>query len=99
MTTPSAGTRIALYSHDACGLGHVRRNLRLAAALAARDPGGLLVLAGSREAAALPTPCGVERLTLPGVAKTTSGEYRPRALDVQLDELLGMRSAVIEAAL
>lgn len=93
------GTRVALYSHDACGLGHVRRNLRLAGALAARAPGSLLVLAGSREAAALPIPPGVECVTLPGVAKTPEGDYRPRALGVGLEELLGIRSAVIDAAL
>jgi hypothetical protein len=35
-----AGTpRFLLYSHDALGLGHVRRNLVIAAALVERSPG------------------------------------------------------------
>ena len=49
--------RIALYSHDTQGLGHVRRNTMLAAAVVAADPGAqVLLVSGAREASSLPMP-------------------------------------------
>ncbi|CAN5359699.1 hypothetical protein BH20ACT9_BH20ACT9_00700 [soil metagenome] len=45
--------RVALYSHDTQGLGHVRRNLAVSGALAASDPAPeLLLISGAREARA-----------------------------------------------
>jgi predicted glycosyltransferase len=96
----ATGRRVALYSHDTMGIGHVRRNLLIAQALA-RPPlsATVLLLAGVREAAAFPTPPGVDCLTLPSLYKTADGRYRPRALGVSLAELASLRAAAIVAAL
>ena len=78
-------TRIVLYSHDALGLGHLRRNLALAHRLAHDLPHltgasvtGLLV-AGLAPPAAFRLPPGFDWLILPGFTKDPDG-YRPRRL-------------------
>jgi predicted glycosyltransferase len=91
--------RIALYSHDAQGLGHVRRNLAIAGALAGDGRHDVLLITGTKEAAGFPTPAGVEMLTLPALAKSRDGDYSARSLSVELDALLSMRSATMRAAL
>ncbi len=94
------GPRIALYSHDTQGLGHVRRNLLVARALGQGDaPPVILVLSGLREATAFPMPPGVDCLTLPSVGKGVDGRYFPRSLDVPMVDLLEVRSKAIHAVL
>lgn len=93
-------TRVALYSHDSQGLGHVRRNLALAAALRAADPRTrVLVVSGADEAAALPRPAGCDVLGLPGLVKDRQGRYASRHLDVPLGDLVALRGSVLAAAL
>jgi len=91
--------RVALYSHDAQGLGHMRRNLAIAAHLVEDGRRSALLLAGAREAAALPMPPGVECLTLPALVKATDGGYRARSLDVTLPSLLRLRADTLCAVL
>jgi predicted glycosyltransferase len=91
--------RIVLYSHDALGMGHMRRNLAVAGALSRGVRGSALLLTGSHQAAALPLPRGVEVLTLPAIRKATDGSYHPRSLHVPLDALLRLRAETICAAL
>lgn len=90
--------RIALYSHDALGLGHLRRNLAIAGALA-RHGASTLLVTGVREAGGFPAPDGVDFLTLPGYAKDGEGEYRPRSLDVSTARLAALRAETMRAAL
>jgi predicted glycosyltransferase len=92
--------RVVLYGHDTMGLGHLRRNLALAAALRAseRRP-QVLVVSGTTEACRFPIPDGVELLVLPGVAKVADGSYRSRRLDAPLADVVGMRRQVLTAAL
>ena len=104
-TAPSpAPLRVVLYSHDSLGLGHLRRNLALAHALAqdlpalsGRDVAGLLVR-GLTPGVDLPLPPGFDWLTLPGVAKGPGG-YEPRHLGTGTADLLALRSALLETAL
>ncbi|SDT55996.1 glycosyltransferase family protein [Jiangella sp. DSM 45060] len=92
--------RVALYSHDAQGLGHVRRNLAIAGALARIRPApDVLVLTGAPEASALTRPPGCDIVGLPGMAKDEGGRYRSRHLSVPVGELVRLRSATIDAAL
>ena len=92
--------RVALYSHDALGLGHIRRNLALASRLvAAGSAKSALLIGGAREAGALPMPAGVECLTLPAMRKSEDGGYRSRSLGVPLRALLRLRSKTITTAL
>lgn len=92
--------RVALYSHDTQGLGHVRRNLRLAEAVVAACPEiDVLLLTGAPEVAGLPRPPRTDVVTLPTLRKDVDGSYAPRALwAAQTAEVLWMRSRIIEAA-
>jgi len=91
--------RVALYSHDTMGLGHMRRNILIAHALA-RPPIGAVVLmiAGARRATAFSLPPGTDCLTLPSLRKEKDSRYRPRRLEIELEELIAVRSAAIRAA-
>lgn len=92
--------RVALYSHDTQGLGHVRRNLLIAKALSGRDSSPvILLLSGLHEAAAFTMPEGVDCLTLPALGKNVNGTYFPRSLNVSMDKIIQIRSKTIEAAL
>ena len=92
--------RIALYSHDTQGLGHIRRNLLVARALCARGESPvILLLSGVREAAAFSMPPGVDCVTLPSLGKGVDGRYFPRSLDVPMADLINVRSSGITAVL
>lgn len=84
--------RIALYSHDTQGLGHIRRNLLLARVF---DRMGchpvILLLSGSREIGAFRIPPSVDCMTLPAYGKAADGSYHPRSLGVPMEELAAMR--------
>ena len=95
--------RVLLYSHDSVGLGHIRRNLAIAHALADDLPGrtgravtGMLIT-GSGHATALDKPEGFDVVVLPGVAKGVAG-YEPRHVDMPMAELAGLREAMLTAA-
>jgi len=91
--------RIALYSHDAQGLGHVRRNLAIAGALAAGGRRDVLLIAGAWQAGRFAMPPGVELLSLPALGKSREGVYRPRALTLPVETLIHLRSETMCAAL
>lgn len=100
MSTPTRRPRVALYGHDTCGLGHLRRNLALAAALRASDTRpDVLIITGSPAAQRFPRPDGVEIVVLPSVRKDAAGHYTAGALDVPLDVVVGLRAATATAAL
>lgn len=96
--------RIALFSHDSLGLGHIRRNRALAFALAkdlpaltGRPVSGLLI-AGNPEAARFDLPQGWDWVILPGVTPAEGG-YAPRALASSMEKLSALRAAAIAAIL
>lgn len=93
--------RVAFYSHDATGLGHVRRNLGLARSLSGLDPRPqILMVAGTGDAARLELPPETDLMILPGIHKDRDGRYRPRRLDPrEFDRILELRRATIAAAL
>lgn len=93
--------RIALYSHDTMGLGHIRRNLRLAQAIVEAHPtAAVLLVSGTHVAGAFRMPAGVDCLTLPALAKhDDTGIYGARHLRLPLDDLLSLRARTARAAL
>lgn len=92
--------RIALYSHDTMGLGHMRRNLLIAKSLVASDiEPTILMLAGAREASFFDLPRGVDTLTLPALRKQSDGQYGSRNLGVSVDELTHLRSQILAVAI
>lgn len=94
------GARVALYSHDTMGIGHLRRNLLIAEALASGlSQVDILLIAGAREASAFGLPHGVDCLTLPSLCKDEAGRYNSLRLRITLSELIAFRAKTIEAAL
>ncbi|MFC8921028.1 glycosyltransferase family protein [Cellulosimicrobium sp. NPDC057127] len=95
-----ARRRVALYSHDTQGLGHVRRTSLLARAVVAADPDAdVLLLSGAAEATSLPLPPRTEVVTLPGVAKDPAAGYGPRRWGGTLDDVVTVRAGVLDGAL
>jgi predicted glycosyltransferase len=100
INTGVRGCRIALYSHDTVGLGHMRRNLAIAEALVSCKPRPvILMITGSREIGVFSLPAGVDSLALPALYKELDGSYRSRCLDVDLGEIRLVREKIIHAAL
>lgn len=101
--TGSRGTaplRIAFYSHDAQGLGHLRRNLLISRSLSAMEPApSILLLSGLRETATFGLPDGVDCVTLPSLGKDSAGQYETRSLGIETDDLISLRSDLILSAI
>lgn len=92
-------SRIVLYSHDTMGLGHKRRNLLIAQTLgSAGIQADILMISGMRDASDVPTPAGVDCLTLPALQKREDGRYQSRRLGLALEEMIGLRSQLIRTA-
>ena len=91
--------RIAIYSHDAEGLGHLRRNLLISRSLFTEDlRPSVLLISGLRESAVYGLPSGVDSVTLPALGKAADGSYYSRSLRLETEHLVRLRSALIHAA-
>jgi predicted glycosyltransferase len=91
-------SRIALYSHDSVGLGHVRRNLLLAGRLAT-DGHDVLLVSGTPEATSMLRPPQTDLVTLPALRKDEQGTYRARHLSLGLPELQALRRDILTSTL
>ncbi|WP_373740146.1 glycosyltransferase family protein [Neisseria sp.] len=92
--------RIAFYSHDTMGLGHIRRNMLLAqSVLEAYPDADVLLLSGVRESGAFKLPKGADSVTMPTYFKTSDGQYIPRSLGKDVKRLVNIRKNIIHAAL
>ena len=99
---PSAGgtCRVATYSPGMVGFGHIRRNASIAQALRASPlKPAVMMIAEAWQAGALPMPSGVDCVTLPALRKEGDGEYIPRFVDISDEDLLTLRSRVIQGAM
>jgi predicted glycosyltransferase len=91
---PSA--RIAIYSHDTYGLGHLMRSTRLArAALQAIPQSSVLMLSGSPVAHRFRFPAGLDYVKLPSVVKSGPDTYDARDLRISRRRVRDMRSQLI----
>ncbi len=98
--TATAKPRIALYSHDTMGLGHIRRNQLIAKALAGPPlNASVLLITGVREGGAFPVPHGIDSISLPAYCKEADGSYGARSLDIGVEHLSRLRSDLIDMAL
>jgi predicted glycosyltransferase len=96
---PNKQPRVALYSHDTMGIGHMRRNILIAQTLAAPPISAtVLLIAGAREASEFKLSPNVDCLTLPALRKTSEGRYESRSLGLSLTDLIELRSQTIAAA-
>lgn len=92
--------RVALYSHDTMGLGHIRRNQLIAMALAAPPLSAtVLLITGVREGGAFPVPAGIDSMVLPAYRKDADGAYSSRSLAIGIEQLVSFRADVIDLAL
>lgn len=95
-----APRRVALFSHDSQGLGHVRRNIEIAAALVrGRRWSEVLLISGAPAAATLPLPPRTTMVTIPAVRKDSSGGYAAADGDRTLAEVLTDRGRSTAAAI
>ncbi len=94
-----APARVAIYSHDTYGLGHLRRNLLLAGALERWGPAAeVLLVTGSPRALFFEAPARTRVLKLPAVTKDEAGRYEPRAVDTTLENVVRARKGFIRDA-
>ena len=92
--------RIAFYSHDTMGMGHIRRNLLIASAVVKSSSQiEALLVAGTREAAYFATQAGLDCVTLPALAKSADGHYKARNLGWSLEDTTRLRSQIIKATM
>jgi predicted glycosyltransferase len=88
--------RVMFYSHNGFGLGHARRNLKIAEGLCRRRPSAdVLLLTGSSGFHRFPLPENVDYVKLPSVRKQASGRWRPQTLDIEMEHLLHLRRTII----
>jgi predicted glycosyltransferase len=91
--------RFLFYSHDAMGLGHVRRNLSVASALTELAPhASILVATSSEEAEGFGVPANADLLKLPGLRKTGNERYTARKLHLRWPEIRAVRAEILAAA-
>ena len=91
--------RFLFYSHDGLGLGHARRNLAIASALTALEPRASVLLAvGAHYVSRHGLPPRVDILKLPGLRKITNGHYSARHLCIPVEEIRGLRAAMLLTA-
>jgi predicted glycosyltransferase len=90
--------RFILYSHDGCGLGHLRRNLAIAAAVTEEAPdASVVLLTGCIELGAEGLAPNVEICSLPALRKLGNGRYGARRLPISNTELRFVRAQLISA--
>ncbi len=88
--------KIMLYSHDTYGLGHLRRNLRIAGHLLGAAPDLQIVLvSGSPVSAYFPAPPGLTVVKLPSVRKVGADHYRPLDSRVDISLIRRTRTAIM----
>lgn len=93
-------TRIALYSHDTFGLGHLRRSRALATAMTQANPNAsALILTGSPVAGRFAFPDRVDHTRLPGVSKLDDGSYVSKTFGLNIDEVTQMRAHMIRSTI
>lgn len=91
--------RLALYSHDAQGLGHIRRNLNIANSLIGADLDlTVLLICGSRNISHFRFERSIDTLILPALRKRGDGGYQPRNLEIGQAQLQALRQNSILAA-
>jgi predicted glycosyltransferase len=89
--------RVLIYSHDSFGLGHLRRCRAIAHSLVDADPAvSILILSGSPIIGSFDFRSRVDFVRVPGVIKLRNGEYVSLNLHIDIDEMLAMRSSIIQ---
>ncbi len=100
MNTKGASFRIAMYSHDTYGLGHLTRTLRLARAAVEEFTGAsVLILTGSPVAHRFELPPRVDYVKLPSVVKSAPETYVPKDLRISSRAVRAIRATIVRSAI
>ncbi|MBK8815215.1 MAG: glycosyltransferase [Methylococcaceae bacterium] len=92
--------KIVVYSHDTFGLGNIRRMLVIAKSLVESDPNtSVLILSGSPMLHAFRIPPQIDYIKLPCLTRTMQGSYEAKYLDISYDNILRLRSNIIQSAI
>jgi predicted glycosyltransferase len=96
----SGPARIIFYSHNGVGVGHVQRQVKLAAAYLRRHPdAAVLLITGSHAAGALDWPEGLDYVKLPSIRMVDRYEnWEPREVGVPIKRLMRLRTDLIRQA-
>ncbi|WP_254742243.1 glycosyltransferase family protein [Alsobacter ponti] len=90
--------RVLIYSHDTFGLGHLRRSRAIANALVQAEPDtSVVIISGSPVIGSFDFGNGVDFVRVPGVVKLPNGDYNSLNLNLDLDEAVAMREAIIRS--
>ncbi len=92
--------RVAFYSHDSFGLGHLRRSLLLSEAVCSRRADAeVLLLTGSPRARFFDRSDSIEVVPLPAITKSADGRYVSRNSDQPLEHTVRRRKDSLREAL
>lgn len=91
------GPRLLFYSHNGVGVGHFRRQLRLAGAFRQRrSDAAVLLVTGSHAADVFNLPPGLECVKLPSIRMVDRYQtWEPRELELPIAELMRMRGDIL----
>ncbi len=90
--------RLLVYSHDAYGLGNIRRMLAICEHLLNEVPISILLLSGSPMLQGFRMPKGLDYIKLPCLNRGETGEVAVRYLGMGIDETVKLRSELILSA-
>jgi len=88
--------RILFYSHDALGLGHIRRTIAVAERIATTADTTALILTGSSVAQSFRLPPNVDFIKLPSLRKAANSVYEARNLRIGGEEIVSLRTRIIQ---
>src|SRR5262245_11246346 len=92
--------RLAVYSQDSMGLGHLRRTTLIAGAfLGAATDSNVLLFADSPVAPFFELPDGMDVVKLPSIRKVTAGCWEATRLRVDDRELIRFRADLLRSGL
>lgn len=91
--------KIMVYSHDAFGLGNIRRMLAICEYLLEAMPNvSILLLSGSPMLQSFRLPRGLDYIKLPCLNRSESGELSSKYLEIDVETTLKLRSDIMLAA-
>src|SRR3989440_6645393 len=92
----SADCRVAIYSQDSLGLGHLRRNIVIGATfLEAKKDSNVLLFADSPVAPFFKLPDRMDHVKLPSIRKVSAGCWEATSLRMDERELIGLRADLL----
>jgi predicted glycosyltransferase len=96
----NSSPRIAIYSQDGFGLGHLRRNSVIGQHLLDEMPKSkILLFADSPVAPFFQLPEGMDHIKLPSIQKVRAGRWRPTHLKIRVREMQRMRAGLLRNVL